>query len=522
MRWQKHVDMRTDLVAWVYGALRHLAPATPSRGHVECASLLMDVEHAAKDVAIMAFRGWGKSTWLSVAYPLHQALLVPETSILIASESADVAQDRLRAIRRELEGNAVVRGILPRPEGDPWGQTHLRLRNGSEIRAVGSGTQLRGRGEIRPHLVLLDDTEDPEKVKTEAGRRKHDDWVNMDIRPALNAKRGRLVEIGTPLHPDCHIQRVVHGEDGHGTEGWVTRRYPASTGRLATGRASWPAWWPLGKLETVLARLRQSKAGTRAYSQEYDLESVPDEAVVFDRGDFGKVGALKPAETKGMWVAMALDPAIGEDERNDYAAYCVLGVWRDGVNRGKAVVLEVARGRWGFDAMLTMGHALYRKWDCRYWGYEGTAFQRVIRPAILRMSREVWKHPIRLVQMEAASDKVSRAQGVQYLVEQGLVGWPHEEMAGGKMGRRLYPEAWEEITNFPEVAHDDQCDAFVYAMKMWELYWRKDRGQAPPRKEKIVASKAGGWQAETERELRKIGERKRLGLGGPRDLTGAF
>ena len=268
--------------------------------------------------------------------------------------------------------------------------------------------------------------------------------------------------------------------------------------------------------------MRQSKAGARAYSQEYDLEAVPDESVVFGREHFARTPALKPADVGDMWVALTLDPAIGEDERNDHSAYCVLGVYRNGADRGKARVLEVLRGHWGFDELLRQGYALYRRWQARYWCYEGVAFQRVIRPAVLRMAREVWRHPIRLVEMQATGDKVSRAQGVQYLVEQGLVGWPHEALAGGKVGKRLYPDAWEEITNFPEVAHDDQADAFVYALKAWELYWRKDRPAAGSL-EKLPAKRPGGWQAEVNREHARIdrrGERKRR--GGPRDVTGMY
>ncbi len=515
-----------DLIAFAYTYLRSHVPAPPAPAHREIAAILAHPDFACRDTAIMMFRGGGKSTWCSEIFPLHQLLMHPGIYVVIVSESKEVAQDRVVWIRDQLETNEdLIEDWGYQKVRGAWSTRKIELRNGSVLKGLGRGQQVRGRAgsrqERRPNLVILDDIEDPESVESERQREKTNRWVFETVMPALHAHRRRIVFIGTPLHQAATIVRVVEGEDGRGMPGFVTRKYPASTGRRATGKAAWPGWMPIPYLQEKMERLRQSDRGIRAYDQEYDLVVIADEDVVYRPEWFPKVAAVKPPETHGWWKVLALDPAVSEEEGADPRAYCVLGVRRAGKGLGTGQILEEDAGIWSTDEMLERCKRAYRRWDCRYWAYEGTGFQKLIGAAIRRKAREDWVMPVRLIEMPAVSDKHGRGMSVQFLVEQKLIGWPCESLPGGKLGKRLFPRAWAEITTFPAVEHDDRYDAFTYCLRAMLLYWRKSR---EPRRTRGSVPAAQVLAAVTPEGMPELGAERRAGprKNRHRDPTGLF
>lgn len=85
----------------------------------------------------------------------------------------------------------------------------------------------------------------------------------------------------------------------------------------------------------------------------------------------------------------------------------------------------------------------------------------------------------------------------------------------------MYGDAWDEVTTFPEVEHDDQADAFVYALKAWEAFCRT-RAERVEAKSKLRLGPVGGWQKQVGVELKRLGKRKGKGDSGPVDVTGLY
>lgn len=519
------VSLRDDLRAFCYLVLPHLFPADPSPLHntlAGIATLEPEPDQNIK-IAIMAFRGSGKSTWLSVAYVLWAVAFQKAKNILLVSETEDVAREWLSAIKEEIENNPILHALFGELRGPRWRETFCRFSNGVRIRAIGARGQIRGR---RPDLILCDDIENREMcAKSQDNRSALKAWFWDTLYPAL-AKGGKILVLGTPVHQDSLLQQLVIGPTGLGQPGWIVRKFPASTERGARGTALWPDYFSVDRL-TEIKRDLDTSPEPGAYSREYDCEPIAETDLIFPPRQFVKCAPLTPDLTSSMWKVLSLDPAIGETTRADDASICILGIHKDGPNKGKAQVLECLYGKWGMDSMLEHAHNLYLKWNIDVWAYEGILWQKLVRPAILRECRETWHHPVRLFEMPSTTDKIARAISVSYLLEQGLVLWPHEPLAANKWGAPRFPIPWNQITTFPEVDADDHVDAFTQALRAWELFWRTRAAKAPKLAGKALGP-IGDWQhfvreqAKNRAKNLRLAQKRRYSGVTSADTTGLF
>jgi hypothetical protein len=62
-------------------------------------------------------------------------------------------------------------------------------------------------GENRPDLIILDDIEDTQSVKTREGRDKAFNWLTGEVIPAGD-KRTRIIAVGNLLHEDSVLKRL--------------------------------------------------------------------------------------------------------------------------------------------------------------------------------------------------------------------------------------------------------------------------------------------------------------------------
>src|SRR6185312_6071064 len=88
--------------------------------------------------------------------------------------------------------------------------TDVILTSGFRLQSVGAGGSLRGRRnrEQRPDLVLIDDLEDDEHVRTRYQRDKLDEWLSSALLGAL-VPESDVYYVGTLLHHDAVLARVM-------------------------------------------------------------------------------------------------------------------------------------------------------------------------------------------------------------------------------------------------------------------------------------------------------------------------
>lgn len=265
------------------------------------------------DAAAYAYpRGHGKTTILAIGlalWTIYEWRTMPHFQgeppfILIVSDTIDQARDRLLDLRDELETNRLLRRHYgpktpPRSKritgaGDDddeedlppgtfkWTETDFMTRDGVRVKAVGSGSKVRGllRKGRRPTLILCDDLENDEHVATGGQRRKLERWLMKSLVPTGLEGRLLTLVIGTILHADSLLSKLVKGEQ---YPGWLGRRYAAAwdAGGLPSAdgpHVLWPAVWPLDRL---LARRRM--IGSVAFAQEYLNVPVDESTTLFPR-----------------------------------------------------------------------------------------------------------------------------------------------------------------------------------------------------------------------------------------------
>lgn len=161
--------------------------------------------------AVAAPRGHTKSTVMSLKNALHAALYGYKRYILLASDTETQAVGFLDAIKSELEENPrILRDFGEQPGKKTWKTSSILLANGCRIDAAGSGQKLRGRRnhERRPDLILCDDIENDEGVRTAEQRDKLAAWFYKAVCKSGNRYTDILM-IGTVLHHDALLARVL-------------------------------------------------------------------------------------------------------------------------------------------------------------------------------------------------------------------------------------------------------------------------------------------------------------------------
>lgn len=208
--------------------------------------IITDWHSSAPYVLDMAFRGAGKSTLSEEAITIETAFRRVK-NVVILGESETRAVERLRTIKYMLLTNEGIQELFALGPGEIWTETKALLSNGVYLQAYGRGQSLRGvkHLEQRPDLILIDDLEDEEAVRTPEARLKTLIYFTKVVLPSL-APNGRIRVVGTPLHPESLIQRF------YTAPGWIAKRYPIyfrnEAGEL---EATWPdrysVEWALGK-----------------------------------------------------------------------------------------------------------------------------------------------------------------------------------------------------------------------------------------------------------------------------------
>ncbi len=121
--------------------------------------------------------------------------------VLIIAKTESQARQYLANIKLELEANHLLRSDLgPFEEpNDEWRAVSIVIpKYGARITVASVDNSIRGikHGAHRPDLIICDDLEDLDIVKTQESRDKMFEWLTGDIMP-LGDINTRLIVIGT-------------------------------------------------------------------------------------------------------------------------------------------------------------------------------------------------------------------------------------------------------------------------------------------------------------------------------------
>ena len=176
-------------------------------------------------------RGFGKSTDASVVFPIWLAAYDLKKFVTIFSDAIELTETLIEAVKAELEENDRLRADFPHicGTGRVWKVGEIVTKSGMKIKGYGSGKRVRGvkHGVYRVDMVIVDDLENDENVRSRTQRDKLEEWFDSAI-DNLGSVDGKLdiLYIGTILHRDSVLARKLKLKFWHPKIFRALKRYP--------------------------------------------------------------------------------------------------------------------------------------------------------------------------------------------------------------------------------------------------------------------------------------------------------
>ncbi len=377
---------------------------------------------------VLAPRGFGKSTILSVSRCVFEIVRSPDIRILLASNTHAQAQTFLREIRTHFERNRPFRAVFGNLSGTKWSDRELIVRSRRRIAkeptifATGVGGAV-----ISRHfdLILCDDIVDEENSRTELQREKLRTWFFKVLLPCLEPE-GSLGVVGTRYHY-CDLYGYLI-ESGFFP---VTTVIPALD---PAGRSAWPEKFPAAKLEQI-----RREAGTVIFNAQYQNNTDAMKGVVF-REEWIRYYDIVP---ESLWIYQGVDLAIACEAGSDYFAVVTIGL--DVFNN--IYVIDCHQARLSFRQQTGAIIERFRRFDPVKLGIESNAYQAAQADTLRELGIP------RVEKVFTSKDKLSRGWKLSARFEDGRV-W---------LGRNMH-ELAEQLLLFPQGDHDDLFDALDLAV----------------------------------------------------------
>lgn len=394
---------------------------------------------------VMAFRGSGKSTIVSLSYPLWAILgRQGKRFVVILSQTQRQAKQLLSHIKAALERNPLLRADLGpfKEETDEWGGYSLVIpRYNARIMAASSEQSIRGMRHLqfRPDVIVADDVEDLFSTRTQEGRDKTYAWFKGDVLPA-GASETKVIVVGNLLHEDSLLRRL-QGEIDSGAMKGIYRMFPVLNEK---GEALWPGKFPAK--ETINAE-RLKYADEHMWQREFCLTIIPEEDQVIKRewiayyDDFPESHLCK-------WTKIGIDLAISEKDHADYTAMVTGSLFGSGKDAKLYIHPHPVNQRMDFPASIEKAKLLAdTKRDGRISEFlvEEVAYQAAFTQAL-----RIHHYPARGVQV-GRFDKRSRLASVSQFIKEGRILFP----------KKGCEHLITQLVHFGVEKHDDLMDALV-------------------------------------------------------------
>lgn len=264
--------------------------------HYEMMNLAMDEK--IKLLCILAFRGSAKTTILSQAFPIWSVLCNNKKFVLIISKSAWTAKLFLENIKIELENNELLKSdFWLNKTNTIFRKTQINVFD-SIIKVANINTSLRWlkRGKYRPDLIICDDIEDIESIKTPNLRENLYTWFKKEVL-TLGWKNTKIIFLWNYLSKDSLLNTIIQ-EIKDSEISWVYRKYPIMD-------IKWNILWNSKYTNDDLEKLKDSIWDNKTWYNEYLLAWNPNSINTIKKEDFVYFKDEIPLDIewlKGSWV----------------------------------------------------------------------------------------------------------------------------------------------------------------------------------------------------------------------------
>lgn len=463
---QFHAELDT---LWRDGVLKGIVPIGDN-------AKLVDAQDGCRR-ATAAPRGHAKSTNLTFKGSLHAALYRYKRYIIILSDTSDQANGFLSAIKDELEDNGAICEDFGDLTGGVWRENVIITSQGVRIDAIGAGQKIRGRKHKnwRPDLMVLDDIENDENVRTVEQRKKLENWFYKAVSKAGDTYTD-IVYIGTLLHYDSLLAKVLKNPAYRSVKYKAVQSFSTSPlwetwesiytdlgneGReleakkffeknreemLAGTKVLWEE--KLSYYDLMVTRVSEGEA---SFNSELQNEPVNPDDCLFNEEwfDYYNPEDMDFSSADFRFYGF-VDPSLGKNRRADYSAI-LTGALE--VPTGYLYILDADIVRRHPDAIISdvlqKADWIQRTYGKRYvkFGVETVQFQWFLKEQLAKSSARARIY-LPIEEVPQSSDKVLRIQTLQPDIKNKYI----------KFSRR-HKLLLEQLQYFPMADHDDGPDA---------------------------------------------------------------
>ncbi len=437
------------------------------------------------------------STIISAIFPLWCICYNKKKFIILISDTLGQAEDFLADIKRELETNLMIQQDFPFAfgKGEMWRSDEIITRNGVKVKALGTGSKIRGRrfGTTRPDLLLQDDLESSDMVRSDVQRKFiRNQWFNKDL---LFAGREDgttdFYVVGTILGKDSLLNNLLDPEQ---YPDWSSMRFKAV--EEFSDSPLWEEWAKIYKDRFNANR----KEDALKFFEEHKEEMLEGTKVLWPEGDpYYNLMVYKLSDPSGFLMEKqnapvdltkvlvtkedlhfenfnmpkvredlehavyygAIDPSLGKHSTSgDYSA--IVTVARS-TKTGYIYVVNMDIKRRSVDTQIDDIIRSFLRYKHHSFAIETNAFQYVMADTLRKKARKFGVN-IPIVEVNQYKDKKLRFEGIVPLIIDGTIVFDTVRSSTSNM----YAEGIEQIVTFTgeNDEHDDACDALQLSVDL--------------------------------------------------------
>jgi len=380
-----------------------------------------------------------------LGFPIWAMITGKSHYTLILSDTFNQVKEHIYNIKNELETNKLlIKDFGPFEGQELWTATDIVIpKYNAKISARSTGQKVRGIRfkQWRPQLIVGDDLENSESVRTKEQRDKTFRWYIGEVIPCGD-KETKYVLIGNLLHTDCLMAKIKKQIQEGLREGEV-REYPIIQGDTITWFGKFPSIEEVKKLEKAVN-------DSRLWQREYLLKLVPEEGQEV-KEEWIRYYEKLPDDSLIIQKGIGVDLAISKKETADYTA-AVAGFITREEKPFKIYILpnplnERLTGFETTERLKSFSLAIGDNMPATLW-VEDVAYQHMQIEALKREGLPVYG-------IKTTTDKRARLRTVAAYIQSGNIVFP----------KRGCEDLIMQLVGFGIEAHDDLVDAFVYLVQ---------------------------------------------------------
>jgi predicted phage terminase large subunit-like protein len=408
--------------------------------------IIHHLEHSAtENLFVVAFRGSGKSTMVTTAYPIWAILGKQQKKFcVIFCQIKTQAKQHMMNIRTELEGNEVLKRDLGpfREESDEWGSYSLVFKkHGARITVASTDQSIRGirHNEHRPDLIICDDIEDVQSTKTRESRNKTYNWLQGEVIPSGD-RNTRLIIVGNLLHEDSLLMKIK-GAISQGKAKGIFKEYPL------LDKDEVCLWTGKYKDAKAIEEEKLKVSSDASWQREYLLRIIPsDDQVIYPEWIqyYDDLPGARHIGYRGTYAGV--DLAISTKDAADYTAVVMAHVYSRREKTRIYILPNPIVQKLNFPAQVELLKDIKRTNMPRYEDIlfvESVAYQEAL-PQMLEMNG------VAAEAIKPKGDKRTRLALTSTAIKSGIIKFP----------RKGCEELIQQLVGFGVEKHDDIADAF--------------------------------------------------------------